>query len=405
MHKSKWLQWAGGLGMMSAIALGSTGLRADDESPTRQRSDKPAPREEGRPAAREEGRPAGDAPTEGRGRADAGRSRGMQQHYWLGLECRPAPGLVREQLNLPEGQGLVVEITAPDSPADKAGLKRHDILLTANDKPLGEVRQLIELAQASEGNAITFKVLRGGKEVSISVTPIKGGQPFGRGARASEQLEQLREQLERGGGDFGRLGEQIEQLRGQLERGGDPIRMRFFHPGMVLPPGAAMQPPLPEGMRVTITRNGSKPAEIEVQQGEETWKGTEEDLSKLPDRFRGPVAQMLGRGPANPRVNVEIPGERAERRRPEDGAMDQRMNELARQVEKLRQEIHELRGQRAGGRNDGPGGRERGPRDDEQSGRGRRGEGPSPPSRGAAPDSPPPAKESSADAPDKPRLQ
>ncbi len=380
MHESRWLQWAGRLGMMGAIALGSTLLRADDDSPRRERSEKPS--------ARDAGKPAGDAPAENRGRPDAGRCRGMQQNYWLGVECRPAPGLIREQLNLPEGQGLVVEITAPDGPAAKAGLKKHDILLTANDKPLGEVRQLIEFVKASEGNEISFKLLRGGKETTISVTPVKGGQPFVHGARATEQLE---------------------QLRGQLERGGDPIRMRFFHPGMMLPPGAAALPPLPEGMRVMITRKGASPAEIEVQQGEETWKGTEEDLSKLPDKFRGPVAQMLGRAPENARVNVEVSGGMGARGGPVVGAIDQRMNEVMRQVEKLRQEIQELHERLAGGREDGSGDRERGTRDNDRGGRGRRGErpprgdasAPSPP-RGDAPDSPPPAREPAADAPAKP---
>ena len=377
MHQSRWRQWVGALGTMGAIALGSTFLRADDETPKRDRGDKPAARDEQRPARRDGGRPA----------PEAGRGRGEQEHYWLGLECMPAPGLIREQLNLPEGQGLVVEATAPESPAAKAGLKKHDILLTANDKPLGEVRQLVELVQASDGKAIAFKLLRAGTETTAEVTPVQGRQPF---SRAREQMEVARERM--------------EQLRGQMERAGDPIRMRFFHPGMVLPPGAPTPPapPLPEGMRVTITRNGSKPAEIEVQQGDETWKGTEEDLSKVPEKFRGPVAQMLGSPAFSGRINLELGGGRGEGHGPDGGAVEQRMNEMSRQDERIREELQEMRSRRGGGRGDGPGARDRGPEDNERGRRGRRGDGPPAPPRGEAPDAPPPPKEPAADAPAKP---
>src|SRR5512146_1880559 len=56
--------------------------------------------------------------------------------YWIGVECYPASETLRSQLDLPEGQGIVVEQVLPESPGAKAGVKRHDILLTAGDKPL-----------------------------------------------------------------------------------------------------------------------------------------------------------------------------------------------------------------------------------------------------------------------------
>ena len=46
--------------------------------------------------------------------------------YWLGLECYPAQDALRAQLNLEEGQGLVVHQVLPESPAAKAGIQHQD---------------------------------------------------------------------------------------------------------------------------------------------------------------------------------------------------------------------------------------------------------------------------------------
>ena len=59
--------------------------------------------------------------------------------YWLGVECLPVMPALRAQLNLPEKQGLLVAAVMPDSPAAKAGIKQHDVLLRVGEKPLAEV--------------------------------------------------------------------------------------------------------------------------------------------------------------------------------------------------------------------------------------------------------------------------
>ena len=53
--------------------------------------------------------------------------------HWIGMLGGPATPELRAQLDIPEGQGLLVRQVVPDSPAAKAGLQDFDILLKAND--------------------------------------------------------------------------------------------------------------------------------------------------------------------------------------------------------------------------------------------------------------------------------
>ena len=50
-------------------------------------------------------------------------------------------------------------------------------------------------------------------------------------------------------------------------------------------------------MSITISKTGKKPAQIAVKQGDEKWEGTEEQLDKMPAKFRPHVDRMLGRLP------------------------------------------------------------------------------------------------------------
>jgi serine protease Do len=58
-----------------------------------------------------------------------------------------------------------------DSPAEKAGLKREDIIIEFNGQPINEKNELPRLVAAtSPGTKATLKVIREGKEKTISIT-------------------------------------------------------------------------------------------------------------------------------------------------------------------------------------------------------------------------------------------
>lgn len=89
----------------------------------------------------------------------------------LGLTLDGLDPALRKQLNVAEGQGLVVSAITPGGPAERAGLLASDILLTLNDQPLAESDDLAKRLKEAGEKAVPLALLRGGKPLSISVRP------------------------------------------------------------------------------------------------------------------------------------------------------------------------------------------------------------------------------------------
>ncbi len=92
--------------------------------------------------------------------------------FWIGVSVADIEPALRAQLRLPANKGLLVNQVFKDSPADKAGLKVNDILLSIDGKPLSDQKKLIEIVQASGGKTITFELLHEGKpRGGVEITP------------------------------------------------------------------------------------------------------------------------------------------------------------------------------------------------------------------------------------------
>ncbi len=92
-----------------------------------------------------------------------------QPEFWIGVQCEETGSLLRAQLNI-DG-GLSIGEIAENTPAQKAGLQIHDLILTINDEPLGSVAELQQFVQASQGFALDIGIMRGGKNTTVSVKP------------------------------------------------------------------------------------------------------------------------------------------------------------------------------------------------------------------------------------------
>src|SRR3954471_14603044 len=57
----------------------------------------------------------------------------------LGLTLTPIEPALQAQLDLSEEEGLIVQEVAPDSPASTAGLKKNDLVLTIDNRPVRSV--------------------------------------------------------------------------------------------------------------------------------------------------------------------------------------------------------------------------------------------------------------------------
>jgi len=108
----------------------------------------------------------------------------------LGLRLVRASEVLRQQLALARGAGLVVEEVIEGSVADKAGFKRYDVLVLLDDQMLLLPEQLAALLEASDsGTAPECTLLRGGVKVTIPLAqPGQVTQPrISRRAAASGQ--------------------------------------------------------------------------------------------------------------------------------------------------------------------------------------------------------------------------
>jgi serine protease Do len=90
--------------------------------------------------------------------------------YYIGISINPADDALRAQLGLSGKQGVVVQDVVSGSPAEKAGVKKHDVVLELGGKPIDSPETLAREVQVIQDKPTTLKVLRGGKPMTIPVT-------------------------------------------------------------------------------------------------------------------------------------------------------------------------------------------------------------------------------------------
>lgn len=136
--------------------------------------------------------------------------REMEPQPYLGVITQSAPPALSTQLGLPEGFGLLVEEVMPGSPAEKAGLQKHDLLKLLNDQQLMSSEQLARLVEAAGKDAdVQITLLRKGQEQKVTAKiveePRPVRRPMGRGGRVifpeinersiEEGIERLKESV------------------------------------------------------------------------------------------------------------------------------------------------------------------------------------------------------------------
>lgn len=103
---------------------------------------------------------------------------GQVQRGWLGIDIQKLPPEYRQAQPAPPSaqrgvrgvRGVLVEDVRPSSPADKAGIRKGDMILEFDGKPIYSPRDLRRLvSQQAPGNEVKIKFYRENKEQSITV--------------------------------------------------------------------------------------------------------------------------------------------------------------------------------------------------------------------------------------------
>jgi membrane-associated protease RseP (regulator of RpoE activity) len=95
----------------------------------------------------------------------------QKTEYYIGISLVGPNDTVRAQLSLPDNHGMVINDVESGSAAEKAGVKKYDIVLEVDGKPIDSGETLTSQIQATQGKPATLKILRGGKPMTLSVTP------------------------------------------------------------------------------------------------------------------------------------------------------------------------------------------------------------------------------------------
>ena len=120
------------------------------------------------------------------------KSTGEVTRGWLGVGIQDISEEVAEYYGIKEKKGVLVTEVFPGDPADLAGIKPKDIILSVNGKAVDSARQLTGMiADISVGDTIKIKINRNGKPQTIDVKIAKREETkiFGRSTQEKEQAQ------------------------------------------------------------------------------------------------------------------------------------------------------------------------------------------------------------------------
>lgn len=161
------------------------------------------------------------------------RAQGKVTRGWLGVVIQQVTPPAADALGLRESQGALVSEVLADSPAEKVGIKRGDVILRFRGKPVTEVRDLPRfVAETPVGAEVEVDILRDGKPMTLHLRV---------GELREERLAQTRPQ------DPG-IGIMVQDLTPELAK------------GLGVPEG--------QGVAVTRVAPGSAAEEAGLRQGD-----------------------------------------------------------------------------------------------------------------------------------------
>lgn len=101
-------------------------------------------------------------------------------HPYLGVQLIALTARIAREHNedpnalvaLPERAGALVQSVLPDSPAQKAGLRRGDLVIQAGEVPIDDPQDLLQQVDRAEINQpLALSIIRGEQDLQVSVKP------------------------------------------------------------------------------------------------------------------------------------------------------------------------------------------------------------------------------------------
>ncbi|HEX8030802.1 MAG TPA: DegQ family serine endoprotease [Vicinamibacterales bacterium] len=195
----------------------------------------------------------------------------------LGVTVQGVTGDLAAGLGLSKSEGAIVSNVTPGGAADKAGIKRGDVILSYQGRTVVDTNSLRnDIASTKPGSTITLQVMRDGKTSDVKAT-LEENAPAKDGRRDVEGNER----------EGGKYGMSVEPLTPEIAR---QLELDRDTRGVVIsdldPSGAAASAGLREGdviqqingrsvrtgeeVRSALSAAGDKPAVLLIQRGNQT---------------------------------------------------------------------------------------------------------------------------------------
>ncbi len=110
----------------------------------------------------------------------------------IGITAQTITPLLAEALQLSADAGVIVADVDPDGPADKAGVKPGDLVVSLDGKAMENGRQLrVNLYSRAVGDTVSLDLIRAGTHQTISVPVEEREDDPGRLAQMASALRQI----------------------------------------------------------------------------------------------------------------------------------------------------------------------------------------------------------------------
>jgi serine protease Do len=128
------------------------------------------------------------------------RDHGSVTRGWIGVQIQPVTADIADSLGMKNARGALVAEPQSGSPADKAGIKSGDVIVSVNGEAVEDARNLARrISSLSPGTSVRLGIIRNGREDTLTLT--LGELPRERQARAD-----VEEHQDQGSTDVPRLG-------------------------------------------------------------------------------------------------------------------------------------------------------------------------------------------------------
>jgi serine protease Do len=114
------------------------------------------------------------------------KDHGAVTRGWIGVQIQPVTSEIADTLGMKTARGALVAEPQSNSPAQKAGIKAGDVIVSVNGEAVTDARNLARRISAmAPGTAVKLGIIRSGKEDTLTLT--LGELPKERQARAEAE--------------------------------------------------------------------------------------------------------------------------------------------------------------------------------------------------------------------------